>query len=132
YFAVPMEAFSVDPADHHLVLNVDKSKLENAPGFDKDNWPSRADDDFISNMHSHFGTTPRYEYKTGSERTGSYETRASESGYETQTGGAGSDYKTRSTDSEYGTRGTNTDNERRSPGFDNPDPGFEHRGPSHG
>jgi sporulation protein YlmC with PRC-barrel domain len=130
YFAVPMEAFSVDTGDHHLVLDVDKSKLENAPGFDKDNWPTHADNEFISNMHSHFGTTPRYEYNTGTKSGGTYETRASERGYET--GSSDTDYRTRGTGSDYENRDTNSDYERKTPGYNDPDPGFEHRGPSHG
>ena len=39
YFAIPFEAFSIDSEDDEFVLNVAKEKLEEAPGFDKDNWP---------------------------------------------------------------------------------------------
>ncbi len=44
-YAIPWNAFrlrAVD-GDHHLVLNVTSQKFENAPGFDKDNWPNMAD-----------------------------------------------------------------------------------------
>src|SRR5579862_416574 len=35
YFAVPWEAFRFDVTDKRATLNVDKTILENAPGFDK-------------------------------------------------------------------------------------------------
>jgi len=41
-FAVPLQKMRVDTEDEHLVLDVPKDRLENAPGFDKDNWPKDA------------------------------------------------------------------------------------------
>lgn len=38
-FAVPWRALSLDTDSHEFVLDVDKETLDNAPGFDKDNWP---------------------------------------------------------------------------------------------
>ena len=58
YFAVPWEAFQVDREDEDFVLNVDKEKLENAPGFDKDNWPSHAKHEYLTNVYNHFGYKP--------------------------------------------------------------------------
>lgn len=58
YFAIPMEAFSVDTNDHSFRLNVAKEKLENAPGFDKDNWPQTADN-YWDNLYNHYGVTRR-------------------------------------------------------------------------
>lgn len=42
-FAIPWEAFQVVQEEEVLILNVAKEKLEQAPGFDKDNWPDMAD-----------------------------------------------------------------------------------------
>lgn len=42
-FAVPMECISIDTNKECCVFKVDKERLENAPGFDKDNWPDTAD-----------------------------------------------------------------------------------------
>lgn len=42
-FAVPLEALEIDTEEECVRLNASKEKLENAPGFDKDNWPSNAD-----------------------------------------------------------------------------------------
>ena len=39
YFAIPWQMVSVDTDDHALVVDIDKDTVENAPGFDKDNWP---------------------------------------------------------------------------------------------
>lgn len=54
-FAVPMSALRVDTDNERLVLNVDKDRLENAPGFDKDNWPNMADPTFRSTVNSYYG-----------------------------------------------------------------------------
>jgi sporulation protein YlmC with PRC-barrel domain len=46
-FAVPWNALEVkqgkDAKDRYFVLAVDKEKLKNAPGFDKNHWPDMAD-----------------------------------------------------------------------------------------
>ncbi len=54
-FAVPWEAFqcTVDPDDseeHRLTLNVNKSQLEGAEGFDQDNWPDFGDPNFTNDL----------------------------------------------------------------------------------
>lgn len=41
-FAVPLEAMTLDTEDECFILDVPKERLENAPGFDKDEWPSNA------------------------------------------------------------------------------------------
>lgn len=43
-FAVPMRSLRLVVADkdRHFVLNVDKERLEKAPGFDKNSWPDFA------------------------------------------------------------------------------------------
>lgn len=58
-FAIPPQAIAVDTEDKCLILNVDKDKLENAPGFDKDNWPNMADETFRNEIYGHYG----YEYR---------------------------------------------------------------------
>ena len=42
-FAVPWGALILDTTNKRFILNVEKDQLENAPGFDKDNWPDVAD-----------------------------------------------------------------------------------------
>jgi hypothetical protein len=55
-FAVPWNALTVDEQEHQFTLNVDKQVLENAPGFDKDNWPDMADPSWGSQIYSHYGS----------------------------------------------------------------------------
>ncbi|MBG6219452.1 MULTISPECIES: PRC-barrel domain-containing protein [unclassified Janthinobacterium] len=58
-FAVPWEALLLDTINKRFTLNVDKERIENAPGFDSDNWPDMADTTWANAVHSYYGTTPR-------------------------------------------------------------------------
>jgi len=58
-FAIPPQAFSVDTENECMFLNVDKERLESAPGFDQDKWPDMADKTFRNEVYSHYG----YEYR---------------------------------------------------------------------
>ena len=42
YFAVPWQALTLDTDRKCFVLDADKDRLKNAPGFDKDHWPRAA------------------------------------------------------------------------------------------
>ena len=57
-FAVPFEAMTLNTVDHCFVLSVDKERLENAPGFAKDDWPSHADHSFINEARAFYGLDP--------------------------------------------------------------------------
>jgi hypothetical protein len=61
YFAIPWNAFQFDLLEKRAVLNVDKKLLENAPGFDKDNWPNMADTVWGTSIYRHYGYTPYWE-----------------------------------------------------------------------
>ncbi|MDP1722878.1 MAG: PRC-barrel domain-containing protein [Candidatus Gottesmanbacteria bacterium] len=41
-FAVPWGELALDTENNRFILNVEKDKLENASGFDKNNWPKLA------------------------------------------------------------------------------------------
>ena len=60
-FAVPWSALRVDEDKKHFILDVDKKKLENAPGFDKDNWPDMADTSWGARIFSYYGAVPYWE-----------------------------------------------------------------------
>jgi sporulation protein YlmC with PRC-barrel domain len=60
-FAIPWSALELDPDNRCFVLDVEKEKLENAPGFDKDNWPSFADNTWATQIHSYYGSRPYWE-----------------------------------------------------------------------
>lgn len=53
-FAVPWSALTIDHANHHLILNVSKDRLKDAPGFDKDNWPNFADPAFGLSLDTYY------------------------------------------------------------------------------
>jgi sporulation protein YlmC with PRC-barrel domain len=59
-FAIPWEALTLNAEDHSFILNVDKEKLENAPGFDKDNWPDEAQYEagWLLDLYNYYGYTP--------------------------------------------------------------------------
>lgn len=56
-FAVPWSALKLDTENQRFTLDVDKEKLEAAPGFDKDDWPDMADPTWQDTIHSYYGTT---------------------------------------------------------------------------
>lgn len=56
-FAIPWKALQLRPEEHAFVLDLKKDKLEDAPGFDKDNWPNMADVSWADKVHSFYGIT---------------------------------------------------------------------------
>ncbi len=66
HFAVPWEALTVDTDEHRIVLDVDRKKLENAPGFDKDAWPTTAETGWMTDVYRHYGAT--YQPHASNER----------------------------------------------------------------
>jgi sporulation protein YlmC with PRC-barrel domain len=56
-FAFPLEAFDRSQDRDHLVLAIDQNRLENAPGFDRDNWPNYegGDTSFFDSVRNFFG-----------------------------------------------------------------------------
>jgi len=57
-FAVPWKALTLDTKNKRFVLHVEKDRLKDAPGFDKDKWPNMADQSWAKEIHSYYGTTP--------------------------------------------------------------------------
>ncbi len=55
-FAVPWPALALDTANKRFTLDILKSSLTNAPGFDKDQWPSMADRSWAAGVHKFYGT----------------------------------------------------------------------------
>jgi len=64
FFAVPWSLFNYDKGDDCFILNIDKTRLKDAPGFDKDKWPDFANAAItnpINQYYSAFATTkPRF------------------------------------------------------------------------
>jgi len=57
-FAVPWEALTLDTVNERFILNVEKDRLQEAPGFDEDNWPDMADLSWVTKVHTYYGAKP--------------------------------------------------------------------------
>jgi len=70
YFAIPWEAFYLETNhEDKVILNVAKEKLENAPGFDKDNWPTAGQWGFVDKIYRHYGFKPFTHDRQAGSRT---------------------------------------------------------------
>ena len=57
-FALPWDTIKYDMEKECFILNVDKDKLKNAPGFDKDTWPNMADKAWGDKIYTYYGVRP--------------------------------------------------------------------------
>lgn len=53
-FAVPWKALKLDKENKRFMLDVDAERIQNAPGFDKDDWPDMADASWTSTVESYY------------------------------------------------------------------------------
>lgn len=60
-FAIPWRKLQVNTDDKCLILDVKKEVLENAEGFDQENWPNFADPDWATRTHSHYDVAPYWD-----------------------------------------------------------------------
>jgi sporulation protein YlmC with PRC-barrel domain len=60
-FAIPWRALTLDADNECFVLDVSKERLEQAPGFDKDDWPSMANESWAREVHTYYQTRPYWE-----------------------------------------------------------------------
>jgi len=54
FFAVPWRALRLNEDEKRFVMDADRERLENLPGFDKDNWPDMADPAWSSRVEMQF------------------------------------------------------------------------------
>jgi sporulation protein YlmC with PRC-barrel domain len=52
--AIPWRALRLDPANKQFILDVSKERLKEAQGFDKDQWPSMADERWATELHNYY------------------------------------------------------------------------------
>lgn len=57
-FAIPWQSLSLLPEEHAFLLDVKKEVLEDAPGFDKNDWPQMTDRDWGTEVHRYYGYEP--------------------------------------------------------------------------
>lgn len=75
-FAVPWNALTLDTENKRFILNVDKDRLQSAPGFDKDDWPDMADPSWQNSIHSYYGTKSYMDTSYETKSTKDYTTTA--------------------------------------------------------
>lgn len=56
-FAIPWNAIHYDNEEEAFVLNVNKERLKNAPGFDKNNWPVFSDEKWGKSISDYYTKT---------------------------------------------------------------------------
>ncbi|MGH8612576.1 MAG: PRC-barrel domain-containing protein, partial [Gammaproteobacteria bacterium] len=62
-FAIPWNTLILDAENERFILDVPKERLDSAPGFDKDHWPSMADQRWGAEIHLYYGTQPYWEVR---------------------------------------------------------------------
>lgn len=60
-FAIPWDAVKPLPAQETVMFDVTKEKLENAPGFDKNNWPDMANREWGSKVYKYYDQEPYWQ-----------------------------------------------------------------------
>jgi sporulation protein YlmC with PRC-barrel domain len=67
-FAIPWDSLRIDAERDTFILDVSRAQLDNAPGFDRNNWPERPDMSFVNRVYTHYGYDPYYD-ETGRVRS---------------------------------------------------------------
>jgi len=60
-FAIPFEALKLDASREHFTLDVDKDKMKNAPGFDKNHPPKASDRTWGAEVYKFYGYKPYWQ-----------------------------------------------------------------------
>ena len=60
-FAVPFEALKLDASREHFTLDVDKNKMQSAPGFDKNKPPMASDRTWGAEVYKFYGYKPYWQ-----------------------------------------------------------------------
>ena len=58
HFAIPWEALSFDLSQKVAVLDIDKDRLTNAPGFNKDDWPDMTNEKWGTDVYDFYRCKP--------------------------------------------------------------------------
>jgi sporulation protein YlmC with PRC-barrel domain len=57
-FAVPWECLTVDTERETFVMDIDRQRLMNAPGFDKNDWPEAPGQKWYHDMYDYYDQRP--------------------------------------------------------------------------
>lgn len=56
YFAFPWQSIDYNKNEESFILNVEKDKLKESQGFDKDSWPDMAQPEWQNKIKGYYGT----------------------------------------------------------------------------
>lgn len=73
-FALPWEVLEYNEGQGAYVINVDKETLQNAPGFDENDWPDMTSPDWSEKVRRHYNL-PESGPAAGSAGVSAYETQ---------------------------------------------------------
>lgn len=59
--AIPWKALTLDTDRKCFLLSVTSDVVRNAPGFDKDHWPTMADATWASELHDYYHSSPYWD-----------------------------------------------------------------------
>jgi sporulation protein YlmC with PRC-barrel domain len=57
-FAIPWSALTLNTEEKAFFLDASKTHLQNAPGFDKDNWPDFANKEWGQGIYEYYNVDP--------------------------------------------------------------------------
>lgn len=77
YFAIPWEALYLSDNKEHFALAVTEKELENAPGFDRNNWPDFADPVYYATIYEFYHVPVPQDEGTSKDKTRSSSTKKS-------------------------------------------------------
>ena len=60
-FAIPFSAFDYNAINNQYVLDVSRERLEAAPGFDSDHWPTMSDETWNRDVYKYYDRPPYWE-----------------------------------------------------------------------
>lgn len=84
FFAIPWRAFQPQMDDdgeiEQLTLNMDKERFQNAPGFDKDQWPDMANPQWGQTVHAYYGQQDYWERRHAMKQAGKTDMSTQSSG----------------------------------------------------
>jgi sporulation protein YlmC with PRC-barrel domain len=61
-FAVPWNALTLDADNKCFILSIEKERLRDAPGFDKDHWPQLIQSEWAMQLHRFYNAEPYWRY----------------------------------------------------------------------
>ena len=60
-FAIPFGSFAYDFDRNEYVLDIARERLEAAPGFDPNHWPTMSDEKWNRDVYAYYGRLPYWE-----------------------------------------------------------------------